>query len=91
MATEYRFVGQELFGEMANQLDASRVSGISGTEGYIVYTNQRIFFVQAYEGDERVQRNQFSEGLAGLLHFNTKQFASQNKMGNFERVDVLKD
>jgi len=86
---KYTFNGQKIIGELASQLDKSRVTGISGTEGVIVYTQNGIYFVQTYdEHKQRVPRDNMNEYLQGLLESRTKEIAMCRTGSFFSDVEV---
>ncbi len=78
---DYTFRGQKLSGELAQQLDESRVTGLSGTEGVVVYAPKgakgKVYFVQAYVDGQKVRRENMTEALQGLLEWTTKEFAKK--------------
>lgn len=87
----YQFKGEKLPQELASQLDESRVTGISGTEGVIVHTDQGMYFVQAYNSGQRVLRKDMNETLRGLLESDTRDFLSKYTTNRFEISTSLDD
>ncbi len=71
--TTYTLKASHIQGELALQLDETRVTGLSGTEGLIVYTEEGPYFVQAYRNKEKVRRDDLNESTHGLLELTVKK------------------
>jgi len=71
---------EPIIGELGRQLNRSRVTGISGTEGLVVYTKKGPYFAQVFnvsridgEATSPVQRDSLNEDLQGAIEADVKR------------------